>query len=1539
MTTTKSTKLASFGRSTAVKTFTRNNNKSVEPGNIRQAITQRIATQLSCVAYLKVPLFLLCTLATLGFATTSPALAAAEPHPKIGEFGSFSNPNGIAIDEASGDVYVADIGTNTVYKFDASGKPVNFASLGSNALTHSFSFPSVYGSPAAIAVDNACVQHTPALTGKACEEFDPSAGDLYVMDGGHGVIDKFSPSGEYLSQIGFPPVTFNTGVAEGELLGLGVDGSGTVHVDLSTNAGRALIEEFDDAAVNHLIARQQWVPQNNSPGIGVPVGEERPAHGFAVSATGDRYPIYEPSCSCTVKFGQKLSPLGSVDSREAGDVAVAVDPATGHLYADDQSSVAEWDTGAMNRSSSAESNNQSAGTLVARFGSFELSGTSGHGGIAVDGRTGEIYVSNPGEGNPGEGNPGEGKVYVFGSDAPAVTVGEPADVTKEAASLSGTVDPRGVAVSACKFEYGLTDALGTNEKGNGPYDHSVSCKQTPAEIEAGSSPVAVSAQLEGLVPGELYHFRLVVSNANGPGQDSGLLATQGVGFGIKSFEINFLNEDGTPDTQAGSHPYQFVDTFELNSRFKRQESNADSPYLRVPDGVLRDVTVDLPPGLVGDPNAPPKKCTGAELVTIHSNGEGLCSPESRVGELFLSWSHVQQRIPGFEQTVFAMVPPRGVALQLGTNFGLPLLYINNGVAAGGDYPVQATVTAAAAQAPVIRSTLVISGVLVPCVRVQLGSGKYNNSFCRGLAGPGGENDYETEPPSHGKAFLTLPTGCHGPLRATMAADSWAEPGQWVKASTVTHNSAGTPVALTGCSKLKFPPEIGVAPDSSDASTSSGLTVNVHVPQTAAFNPTGLAESSLRDTTVTLPEGVALNPAGADGLEACSSDAGVLPEGALGSPGDQIGYKGQQELNAEYEPGVKWSTFTPELASPLAPGSNFCANGSKIGTVKIKTPLLEHELEGAVYLAAQNNNPFGSLVAMYIVAEDPYSGSLIKLAGEVSLNPQTGQISTTFKNTPDLPFENLELHFYGGERAPLATPARCGTYTTKAVFTPWDGNGPVTSESSFNIEHGPHGGPCPGASLPFSPSLDALMADPKAGAFSPLSTTFSREDGQQDLQAIQFKMPPGLSGLLSGVELCPEPQASQGTCGAGSLIGETIVSVGVGGSPFSVKGGKVYITGPYRGAPFGLSIVNPAKAGPFDLEAGTPCDCVLVRAKIEVDPITAALTITTDNTGPFKIPTILKGIPLQIQHVNVTINGVGGNNKFTFNPTNCGSLAVTGTISSAQGASVPVSDHFEVTNCAKLAFKPGFKVSTSGKTSRSKGASLSVKLTYPKAPFGSQANIKSVKVDLPKQLPSRLTTLQKACTAAQFNTNPAGCPAASVVGHAKAITPLIPVPLEGPAYFVSHGGEAFPSLIVVLQGYGVTLDLVGTTFISKAGITSTTFKTVPDAPVGSFELTLPQGKFSALGTNKNLCALTKTVTVKKTVLRKVHGHTRKVVKKTKKTVVEPLQMPTEFVAQNGAKINQSTPVTVTGCPKAHKAKKAKKQAKHKTGGKGKKGKKR
>ncbi len=1435
-------------------------------------LSRRIATAASLIAL---------AVLVLAGAGTSSAFAGEAAHPFLFSFGSFSNPNGIAIDQSGGDVYVADIGTNTVYKFDANGHTVNFtngAAAGTNALTgadtpvKAFSFPDIHGTPAAIAVDNACVEHTPALTGKDCEEFDPSAGDLYVMDAGHNVIDKFKSNGEYLNQI--------TGSSTGEpftgpLLGVAVDGRGDLHVYIGLSKFAEWIYLFDDSVINGFVTHLDRVTLGAQ---GAAKGAPEPA--FTTGANGDDYLLF--GCGCVEKFGGNLEQLGRVDSGP-DDVAVAVDPATEHLYVDDESTVTEWDTGSLNGSAQQLGGTEDppGGALASSFGSPWLSGSLGQGGIAVNGESGDIYVSNP----------SNGKVYVFGTSTPGVAVAAPAQVTRTGAALQGAVDPHGSPVTECKFEYESV-SLGSGNSESlelvtpvSSFAHVASCNLTPAQIGSGTSPVPVTANVSELQPGLLYDFRLVAGNVEGSDSNSGRFAAAGPGFGIKpgGFEVSFFNEDGTPDTQAGSHPYKMVTNIPLNTQAMRREVVADSRYVIEPDGNVKDIVVDLPPGLVGDPNATTEKCTLRQLEGVHGEeaGGGHCPIQAIVGELEVEFGAFSQQ--PIKEPVYLMVPPHGVAVQIGAQFILPNTLINAGVLAGGDYPVQATSLEIPTILPIISTRLTVFGVV-------------------------GENNYESGKAGSAntlKPFLTLPTGCTGPLRSSISVSSWQEPNHPVEENIVTRDAAGEPLGLTGCAKLEFPPTITVVPDTTDASTSSGLTVGVHVSQGAALNAKGLAESALRDTTVTLPEGVAINPAGANGLEACSE----------GLAGFEIGHgvdgSGFEEFNPEFEPGVKTATFTPEMPEPLQPGVNFCPNGSKIGTVKIKTPLLTNPLEGAVYLAVQNANPFGSLVAMYMIVEDPISGSIVKLTGEVHLTA-TGQIVTTFKNTPDLPFEELELHFFGGERAPLSTPSRCGTYTTTASFVPWDGNGPVNTSSSFQITSGPNGSPCPGASLPFHPSLTGGATNVNAGAFSPFTLTMTRKDGEQNLQSVEAHLPPGLSGILSNIELCHEPQANLGECPPNSLIGESTISVGVGNQPFTVSGGKFYLTGPYNGsggctvgqpgcAPFGITFEVPAKAGPFDLKRNTanpsgedPCDCVIVRGKIEVNPITAAITITSDPPGsPYAIPTSIEGIPLEIQHVNaITTRG-----DFQFNPTNCNKMEVTGTIHSSEGALDTIGVPFQVTNCAVLGFKPAFKVSTSGKTSRANGASLSVKLTYPKAPFGSQANIRSVKVDLPKQLPSRLTTLQKACPAKTFEANPAGCAAASIVGHAKAITPLIPVPLEGPAYFVSYGGAKFPELVVVLQGYGVTLDLHGETFISKAGITSSTFHTIPDAPVGSFELTLPQGKYSALAANGNLCKST-------------------------------LKMPTAFTAQNGATIKQSTPIGVTGCAK-HKAKKKTKRHKGKT----------
>jgi hypothetical protein len=943
----------------------------------------------------------------------------------------------------------------------------------------------------------------------------------------------------------------------------------------------------------------------------------------------------------------------------------------------------------------------------------------------------------------------------------------------------------------------------------------------------------------GGAPGVTVNRPIMVSSAPTP-------------FGVEQYEMTAENADGTPTLQAGSHPFQLTTTVMLNQ--------ASRPV--APPAFVKDLHFKLPPGLIGNPTPFPQ-CPLSKFLTFPEIRYDLCPDNTVVGFASLTISLAAilgggESIETFDVPLFNLEPSVGEPARFAFDAGAAPVYLDTAVRTGSDYGVTVDVNNLTEIVGLLSSRVTFWGV--PGDSRHDGSRGYNCLY-QGEAGfpPCTAVGQKTPPP-----LLTLPTACTGPLHTTLEADSWEQEGTFTEPIEYTFlDNLGRPAGMVGCNQLPFSPSIKVTPDGQAGSTPTGLTVDEHVPQETSLNPTGLGESDVKGLSVTLPAGVALNPAAADGLQSCSLE--------------QIG-----------------------LQNSEAPT---CSEASKVATVKIKTPLLPNALEGAAYLASQNANPFGSLVALYVYAEDPASGVRAKAAGEVLENPVTGQLTAHFENDPvfandprdagdpatqflpQLPFEDVELHFFGGDRAPLSTPSLCGSYTTTGTFTPWSENATTESSSTFNVVSGPNGSSCTDP-LPFAPSLTAGTTSIQAGGFSPFTMTMSRPDGSQNLQAVQLKMPPGLLGTLATVKLCKEAQANAGTCGPESLIGHTTVSVGVGGNPYSVTGGEVFITEGYKGAPYGLSIVNPAKAGPFDLGQ------VVVRAKIEVDPISAVLTITTDTTGPYKIPTILDGIPLQIQHINVIIDRP----NFTFNPTNCSQLPITGSLTSDQGASKALSVPFQVTNCAVLAFKPKLTAKVSGKTSRAAGASLSVKLTYPAGPY--DANIAKVKVDLPKQLPSRLTTLQQACPAATFNANPAACPPASIVGHATAVTPVMPVPLTGPAYFVSHGGEQFPDLIIVLQGYGATVHLVGSTFISKAGVTSSTFRTIPDVPVGTFELTLPQGKYSALAANGNLC------TIKK------------------------LAMPTSFVAQNGVAIKTSTSIVPTGCARKAKAKKVKHKTKKK-----------
>jgi hypothetical protein len=913
-------------------------------------------------------------------------------------------------------------------------------------------------------------------------------------------------------------------------------------------------------------------------------------------------------------------------------------------------------------------------------------------------------------------------------------------------------------------------------------------------------------------------------------------------YGVKAFDQQITsNPAGGTFTQANGHPYSIKTEIDLNSH--------EDPEISLvrPDADAKDIAVNLPPGEFGNPAGIPQ-CTLKDLT-----GEGgaggfrpKCPVGSQLGVLTLRLDLGEGSLP-----LFNLVPPTNAPAMFGANILGQLILLTGNVRNGSDYGITVV-------SPNIPNTLPLDGVTltfwgVPadpshdfqrCVEMSGVSPEEHFGEIDGCTGePGDPVRGPQSDPEPRTAFLTIPGSCTPSgvgLLTTIETDSWADVGKFTPPlSLFSHVAPGYPLApgewgeqvgTTGCDLEPFNPGISVQPTNHEADTPSGLNVEISLPQEGLLNPQGIGTADVKKAVVTLPAGESVSPSAADGLGACMVEQIGLGDGEPPS----------------------------------------CPDSSKLGTIEIVTPLQTEPLKGSIFLGKPECGPCnteddlsGRLVKLYLVAEG--HGVILKLAGKVELDPVTGRVTTTFDNNPQLPFSHLRLNFKAGPRSPLVNPSSCGSYSTDAVFTPWSGGAPADVSSSFDITAGPEGKPCPGAPQAFAPAFAAGTTNNQAGAFSPFSVTFGRQDGEQQLGGVVLRMPPGLLGRIAGVPLCGEPQASQGTCPSASEIGSVIAGAGAGANPFYVRGGRVFLTSAYKTGEFGLSIAVPAVAGPFDL--GT----VVVRASISIDPHTTALTIAAD-----PLPTILDGIPLDLRSVNVSVAKPG----FIFNPTNCDPLALTGVLTGGAGGLENVSNSFQVTNCGRLGFAPKLTVTTPGKTSRANGAGLTARIVYPK---GAQANVAKVKVNLPKQLPSRLTTLQKACPDSTFNQNPANCPAGSKVGFAKAVTPLLPEPLTGPAYFVSHGGAAFPDLILALKGYGVNFDLIGTTFISKAGITSSSFKQVPDVPINSFELTLPQGRGSALAANGNLCT--------------TH-----------------LTMPTSFIAQDRAEIHQNTPITTTGCPK-------------------------
>jgi hypothetical protein len=939
-------------------------------------------------------------------------------------------------------------------------------------------------------------------------------------------------------------------------------------------------------------------------------------------------------------------------------------------------------------------------------------------------------------------------------------------------------------------------------------------------------------------------------------------------FAISSFDFSATDASGTTDLQAADHPALLSVGFDVNTRLI--PNTTGGPPTQGASQTLKDVVVDLPLGLVGNPQVL-AACTEEDFRI----GEGFCP--STAMQLGAVNTFGPNGLPGWDISgdgtlgpLDNIAPPKGFPAEFAFSLSnVPVASFASVVHTTAGY--------------VLRTSA--SGISrafgTPAVRLNI------------FGHPG-----TTNPMSLSSApFLTNRSDCSSSGdAATIHVDSWKNP------ASVPLNPDGSPnfsaanfaepqwqtkaVALppvTGCEKLHFDPTVAIRPDSVQADAPTGLTMDLKVPQST--DPVGLATPPLRDAIVTLPQGMTISPSSADGLQACSE--------------------------------AQIALFSTEPAT--------CPEASAIGTVTVHTPLLAEPLDGSVFLGTPLCSPCtnadaqaGRMVRLFVEVKNANRGIDLKLAGTTSVDPSTGRLTARFLDNPQLPFDDLKLELKSGPRAPLATPAGCGSYESTAELRPW--SSPFTPNaglsSSFLISN------C-GDPNRFAPTVTSGTVNAQAGAFSQFTTTFNRQDADQHLSRVQLTTPPGLIGILSHVTLCKEPDAGRGSCSGDSRVGEVTAAVGPGSTPLQVPipgqaPNPVYLTEGYEGAPFGLTFVIPAIAGPFNL--GT----LVVRAAITIDDRTGQLTVTSD-----PLPQILDGVPLDTRSVRINVN----REDFIFNPTNCSPMTIGGTLSSTSGARANFENRFQAASCANLRFHPYFSASTQGNgTFNRNGASLKVKIATSQGPQSNvggsaEANIKKVDVALPKQLPSRLSTLQKACTEKQFADNPAGCPQASNVGTAIARTPVLPVPLAGPAYLVSHGGAAFPDLDIVLQGYGVTILLTGNTDIKK-GITFSRFDTTPDAPISSFELTLPESKFSALSANSNLCKQTKIVKVRKRVAVRRHGRTVRVLKTLKIQTAAVLTMPTTITAQNGAVVRQTTQVAVTGCPKAKKpAKTRARRAKH------------
>jgi hypothetical protein len=833
-------------------------------------------------------------------------------------------------------------------------------------------------------------------------------------------------------------------------------------------------------------------------------------------------------------------------------------------------------------------------------------------------------------------------------------------------------------------------------------------------------------------------------------------------FAITEFSAAARDAARSPFIQAGGNPATVTTSIHFPTAGKLFFRIPFFP-VSAPVEQFKDIVVHVPAGLIGNPTATPVRCTGSQLAQPSPNAPHAeipdCPTDSQVGVVRLARSDM---VP-----LYNMVAPAGSPAAFGFTYqSVPVMLVAK--LRASDNGIDVVARNASTSVPIHGAEVTLWGV--PADR--------SHDTLRGVCLDGylGNNGGVCPSGASETAFLRLPTSCSGSsLLWSADATSYAHADSWVHAET-------TSPPIGGCQLNPFDPTLGIVPMVQVPHAPTGLDAVLTMPQD--FGPGGIARADMRRATVTLPDGLTINPSSAGGLQACA-DA---------------------DLRLRQE------------------GPSTCPDASKIGTVTLATPLLDHPIGGSIFVRTQNSDDplSGELFRIAVEVRSDDDGIFIRLPGAIRADPLTGRLTTVFDDLPQLPFSSMQLHFKSGPRAPLSTPRTCGTHTVNAEFVSW-GDAVVPGVSSFTI------GSC--AASKFAPTFRAGSENPVAGRSTPFRVSLSRDDGDELFSTLTVDAPKGLLGKIKDVELCSNAAANAGACSDASRIGSATTGAGVGPNPFLITDGRVFLTGPYRGAPYGLAVVVNAVAGPFNL--GT----VVARAAIQIDRRTAQLTVASD-----RFPTILRGVPVNLRAVRLSIDKP----NFMVNPTSCSEQHVTGTATSTEGSSASISTRYQVGNCGSLRFSPriSMRVGSKGRTGFRRSTPLVT--TIRQAP--GQSNLKRVKVALPNVLSALLPVVQRACSRAEFEGG--RCHQAKI-GSATAVTPLLDKPLQGAAYFVDHPGRPLPDLVVALRG-DVDLDIAGKVTLPHGRQLGTDFAEIPDAAISKFTLRITAGRNGPLGVASNLC---------------------------------------------------------------------------------------